>query len=125
MIDRLTVQGETRGAVRHQTLALSFTNLLAKVGFARGTEFTLATLRGVKRNYVVTHFHTGNPFADGFNNATTFVTQNGWKDSFRVFTRQGERIGMANTAGNNANAHFTGLRWHNIHFFDRQRRSEE
>src|SRR5690554_7304679 len=75
MIDRLTVQGETRGAVRHQTLALSFTNLLAKVGFARGTEFTLATLRGVKRNYVVTHFHTGNPFADGFNNATTFVTK--------------------------------------------------
>src|SRR5690554_8111072 len=109
MIDRLTVQGETRGAVRHQTLALSFTNLLAKVGFARGTEFTLATLRGVKRNYVVTHFHTGNPFADGFNNATTFVTQSGWKDSYRLFTRQGTRSGRTNSAGKHENAHLRRL----------------
>ena len=34
MKNRLAVLEEARGAVRHQTLALRFTDLLAQIGFA-------------------------------------------------------------------------------------------
>eukprot|EP00166_Cyanidium_caldarium_P005565 ctg_6843.g463 len=73
--NRLALVGKTRGAVRHQALALGGANGLAEVGLARQAEFALAAFRGVQRDHMVTHSHRGHALAHRLNHRTAFMTE--------------------------------------------------
>ena len=79
MQDRFAVFVEPASAIGHQAFALGFADLLAKVGFARFAEFTLAAFRCVERDHMIAHGYAGNTFADGFDNAATFMAKHDGK----------------------------------------------
>ncbi len=116
----LAFVGEARGAVRHQALALGSTDRLAQVGLARQAELALAAFRGVQRDHVVAHGQRGHALAYGFDDRTAFMAKNGWEDALRVGTRQGVGVGVADTAGDHAQQHFTGLGHGHVDFDDFQ-----
>ena len=121
MENRFAVLAEAAGTVWHQALPLSRTNRLTQVGFARSTELTLAAFGGVQRNHMVAHLNTGDAFTDRFNNTATFVTQNRREDTFRIITRQSERVGMAYAGGDDLHTDLTCFRRCDLYFFNGQR----
>jgi hypothetical protein len=86
VINRLTIVGETGGAIWHQAFALSGANGLTKIRFTGFTELTLTTFCGVQRNNMIAGFQAGHPFADFHNNATAFVTEYRREYAFRIIT---------------------------------------
>src|SRR5476649_606145 len=121
MENRLAVFEETGGAVWHQTFALRGTYCLTEVGFARFTEFALATFRGVERNHMIAHCHAGDTFTDRFYYTAAFVAEDRREDAFWVFAREGVGIGMAHAGCHDTHQNFAFLWRHQIHFFDRER----
>ncbi|MPN43710.1 hypothetical protein SDC9_191270 [bioreactor metagenome] len=121
MEDRLAVLAEAAGAVRHQAFALGGADRLAQVGLARQAELALAAFRGIERNHMVADSDRGHAFADRFNDAAPFVTEDGRKDPFRIGAGQGEGIGVADAGGNNAYQHFPGFRRGDVDFGDFER----
>src|SRR3989344_2926821 len=119
--NRLALVGKTSCAVRHQAFALGCANRLAEVGFARQAEFALTAFRGVQRDHMIANRHRGHAFADRFDDSPAFVTEDGRENAFRVSTREGVGIGMADTGSHHAQQHFTGLGHGDIDFNDLQR----
>ncbi|MNT35089.1 hypothetical protein D3C72_1711030 [compost metagenome] len=117
----LTLVGETRGAIRHQTLALSGTNGLAQVGLAGAAEFALAALGGIQRDHMIAHCNRSDAFTHRLDDGAAFVPQDRRKDTFRVRAGQGVGIGVADTAGDNAQQHFASLGHGHVDFDDLQR----
>ena len=120
MENRLAFVGEASSAVRHQAFALGRADSLAEVGLARLTEFALAAFRGVERNHMIAHSHRGHALANGFDHRATFVAEDRREDAFRIGTRQGVGVGVANAGGDHAQQHFTGLGHGDIDFNDLQ-----
>ncbi len=118
MIDGLAIFREAGGAVRHQPLALGGTDLLAEVGLAGFAEFALAALGGVERDHVIAHLDAGDPFADRFDDAAPFVTENAGEDPFRILTGEGEGIGVADAGRDDAHPHLARLWRHDLDLFD-------
>ncbi len=117
----LALVGKARGAVGHQAFALGGANGLAQVGFARQAELALAAFRGIQRNHMIADSDRRHAFADGFNHCATFVSQDRWKDAFRVCTGQRVGIGMTNPGGHDAQQDFTGLGHGDVDFNDLKR----
>lgn len=118
VIDGLAIFREAGGAVRHQPLALGGADLLAEVGLAGFAEFALAALGSVERDHVIADFDAGDPFADGFDDAAPLVAENAGEDPFRIFTGEGEGIGVADAGGDDAHPHLARLRRHDLNLFD-------
>ena len=91
------VERKTAGPVGHHALALCGTNSLTKIGFRVETEITLATLRRVERNHMITGFYRGNACAYLLHDARPFVAKNGGECTFRIIPRKRKSIGMADT----------------------------
>ena len=53
---------------------------------------------------------------NGFDNAATFVAQNGREQSLRIRTREGVRIGVTDTGGNDAHQNLSLLGRCNVNF---------
>ena len=118
MIDGLAILGEAGGTVRHQPLALGGADLLAQVGLAGFAELALATLGGVERDHVIAHLDAGDALADGFDDAAPLMTEDAGEDPFRIFTGEGEGIGVADAGRDYAHPHFARLGRHDLDFFD-------
>lgn len=58
--------------------------------------------------------------ADFLDHATAFMAEDDREHAFRILAGEGERIGMADPAGDNAHEHFAGLRTLHIDLLDRQ-----
>ena len=106
MMQRLTVERETAGAIRHQPFALRCPHRLAQIGFGVQAILAFAAFRGVQGNHVV-------PGADGFDlaagfdhNAGAFMAQNRRKQPLGILSRQGECIRMAQPGGLEFYQHF-------------------
>src|SRR5690606_28341205 len=82
----LAVQFEPTGAVRHQALALGFTNGAAQIGLARQTENAIAALWRIKRDHVITGLERGYAGTYLHDDTGAFMPQNGRKNAFRVIT---------------------------------------
>jgi len=63
----LALASEAAGAIRHQTLTLSDTDLLAQVGLWALAELAFTAFWNVARNNSVTNLNTGYTFTNGFN----------------------------------------------------------
>jgi hypothetical protein len=70
---------------------------------------------------VVADGQRGHAFADGFDDATAFMTQNAGKDAFGVSAGERLGIGVADTRRHGADEHFTRFRRLDVHFDDLQR----
>ena len=116
MENRLALVGETRGAIRHQALALRGADGLAQVGLATQAELALAAFRGVQRDHVIAHSHRGHALADGFHHCAAFMAQDRREDAFRVCARQGVGVGMAHAGRDHPQQHFASLGHGDIHF---------
>ncbi|MNZ60314.1 hypothetical protein D3C78_783820 [compost metagenome] len=116
----LAFVGEARGAVRHQALALGGADGLAQVGLAREAELALAAFRGVQRDDVVTDGDRGDALAYRLDDRATFVAEDRREDALRVGAGQGVGVGVADTAGDHAQQHFTGLGHGHVDFDDFQ-----
>jgi hypothetical protein len=108
---------ETSGFVWHQTATLSGTDLLAQIGLSRSTEFALFALWSVQWNNVVSWGDTGDTFTNTFDNTCTFVTQNDWEDTFRVFARPCVDVSVAQCASDDLHTYFTLFWWCDFNFF--------
>jgi hypothetical protein len=121
VVDRLAVQREARGRIRHQAAALRAADRLAQIGLLRQAEFALAAFRRVQRDDVVILAQAGDARADIDHDAGAFMAENGREDAFRVRARQGVVIGMANAGGLDFDQHLARLRAFELDFLDRQR----
>src|SRR5690242_6886573 len=121
MVNGLSILGEARRAVGHQSLPLRGSNRLAEVGFSRSAEFALAAFRGIKRDNMVAHFHTCDTLAQRLNDAASLMPKYGGKLSLGIFSRQRKRIGMADACSDNAHQYLALLRGLQVDFFDVQR----
>ena len=110
MEQRLALVGKARSPVGHHTFALGGAHGHAQVCFARCAEQTLAALGGIERNHMVTGLDTGDPFAQGHNDARTFMTQHGWEKPFGVFAREREGVCVADTGVRDLDQHLA-LAW--------------
>ena len=102
-------EGKPAGAVRHHTRTLSFSDGLAQVRFGVQAIFTLAALRGIKRDHMVARFecfHTGTHVD---HHAGSFVTEYRWKGAFGVVAAEGEGVGMADARRFDFDQYFAGL----------------
>lgn len=111
MEDGLAVFGESGGAVRHHSLALSGSNLRAEVSFVTLTEdaIILEALRGIARDNSITNLNISDTLADAFNNTCGFVTQDAWEKAFGVVTIKSVNICVAESVGNDLNSDFSSL----------------
>ena len=105
----LALIGKTRGAVRHQALALGGADRLAEIGFARQTEFALTAFRGVQRDDEIAGLDRGDAGADIAHDTRALMAQDRGKQALRIGARQGEGIGMADACRLDLDQHLTGL----------------
>jgi hypothetical protein len=104
------VEGKPAAAVRHQALALGFSDRLAQIGFARQAILALAAFRGVQRNDMIADTDRADAWACFHHHTGAFMTKDRWENTFRVSTREGKFIGMANASRLNFNQDFAGPR---------------
>nr|GEU28163.1 hypothetical protein [Tanacetum cinerariifolium] len=96
---RLAVEREAAGRVRHQSAALGRADGLAQIGLARQAEFALAAFRRVQRDHVVVFFEGFHARSHIDHDACAFVAEDGREQALRVGARQGVVIGMADAGG--------------------------
>ena len=121
VVHGISIVGKARRAVRHQALALRRPDGLAKIGLARRAEIALATFRRVQRDHVVPDGDRRNALADFFDDGAALVAEDRRENSLGVFTRQRERIGVADAGSDVAKQHFAGPGPLEIQHFDFQR----
>ena len=112
MEDVLASSTETGRAVRHQSLALSRTDLAAQVGLAtlrnrsvriinNGSkaahlaELALSALGRVERDDVVAHLDVGDTLANRLDDSPALVSADNGEGSLRILARERVRIGVA------------------------------
>ena len=110
VVQHLAIEGEARGAVRHQAATLGGTHGAAQVGLAGEAELALAAFRGIERNDVVARHQASHALAHFLDDTGAFVAQYGREQAFRVCAGQGERIGVTDGGIDDAYQHLTGLR---------------
>ncbi len=108
--DRLAVQREPAGAVRHYALALRGADRLAQVGLRMKAIFALATFRRVERNNMVARFQRGHISTDLKYDTRALMPKDGWKQPFWVRPRQSISVSMANAGGFDFHQYLTGFR---------------
>ena len=109
MKDRLAIEGETGGSVRHQPLALGGADRLTQVCLGVQAIIAFPAFRGVERDNMITRLERGNASAYLQHNTGAFMAEDRREQPFRVSTRKGEFISMADTGGLDFHQHFTGL----------------
>jgi len=110
VMDGLALVGESRGTVRHQPLALCGADLLAEIGLGVQAVLALAALRRIERYDVVAGFQRGDARPDLDYDASAFVAHDGRKQPFRIGTRDGEVVRVADTGGLDLDQDFASLR---------------
>ncbi len=70
---------------------------------------------------MVTRDDGSHAWANLFNDSPAFVAEDDRKLSFRIISREGKGIGVADAAGHHAQQHLPCLGAHHINFFDYQR----
>ena len=80
--------------------------------------FAFAAFRGVKRDHVIAHFKRGDTGTNFDNHTCALVAQNGRKRAFRVGTRQGEIVGVAQAGCLDFHQNLALLRAVQVHFHD-------
>ena len=73
MENRLAIESEATGVVRHQALSLSLSDGLAQIGFGMKTEIALTALGCVERDNMISRVYRGHTFAHFNNNTRTFM----------------------------------------------------
>jgi hypothetical protein len=129
---------EARGSVRHNTLALSGSDLATEVGLARLAELALLALGGaelrvsfepgkhkvhqdlLKSNNVVTSLHIGDALADGFDNTGTLVSKDNGESTLGVLAGEGVGICVADTSVVDLDSDLAGLGSGNLNVLDGQ-----
>ena len=94
---RLAAEGKAAAAVGHQALALGHPDRLAEIGLGIETVLARPAFRRVERDHMIALFETGDTGPGIDHHAGTLVTENGWKQAFRVVAGQGERIRVADS----------------------------
>jgi hypothetical protein len=114
--DWLAIQRKPTCAVRHQALALGFTDGLTKIGFWVQTKITGSTLWCVEWDHVVTHLKIFYPLANLYYDTCAFMAQYGGEGPLRVIPRQGKRIGVADAGSLNLYHDLAGRRAPDLNF---------
>src|SRR3954466_11450794 len=118
MEDGLAVVAETRGAVRHQPLALRCPDRGAEVGFLAETAFALPAFRGVERDDVIAGFHRRYSRAHLTYDASAFMTKDRRENSLAIEAVEGIGVGMADARRLYLDKDFAGFRAFQIEFDD-------
>ena len=91
MVDGLPILGQTRRAVRHQTLALGGPDDGTQVGLVRGTEDTVLgplALGGVAGDDGISDCDTGDTLTNTLYNCGCFMSENYRKQTFWIMPVQ-------------------------------------
>lgn len=94
-MDFFTLAREPRGSIRHHTFPLCRSDFTTQVGLARLAKLAFTTFSRVEWDDVVSGFDVGDTFTDAFDDASAFVTEDRGEQTFRVFAREGVRVGVA------------------------------
>ena len=86
---------KARAAVGHDTLALGRSDRRAQIGLARQTRRALPAFRHVGRDHVIAAFHRRHIAPDLDHETGAFMAQDRGKQAFRIGTRAGEFVGVA------------------------------
>jgi hypothetical protein len=130
VVDLLAADGEARGAVGHEALALGGADRGAQIGLARQARGALPAFRGVQRDDVVALCHGSDARPDVDHDAGALVPEDRREQAFRIGARARELVGVAHAGGLDLDQHLAGLRTIERHrrdlerlaFFERHRR---
>lgn len=88
--------GKASGSIGHDTLSLGASNSGTEVGFGAHAKDAgwFAALRSVGWNDMISRLDRGDTFTDTLHDASSFVTQNTGKQSFRILATLGVDIGV-------------------------------
>ncbi len=117
------VERKTAAAIGHHALPLRHADRLAQIGFFGNAVFTLAALRHVQWNHVITPLQRGHTRPHVNHDARAFVPQNCREQALRVRARQRELVGMANPGGLDFHQHLARARPRQIDIRYHQRRA--
>ena len=109
MVNGPSFERKPAGPIGHQAFSLRGANRPAEVGLSGFAELALPTLGRVEGNHMIAGLEGNDAGPHLFNNGAPFVTENGWKDPFRVLPRKRIGIRVANTGGNHAEQYFPVL----------------
>jgi hypothetical protein len=123
VVELLAVEGEPRGAVGHQALALGGADGGAQIGLARQARRALAAFRRIERDDVVALFDAGHARADIDHDAGALMAEDRRKQPFRVGARQRELVGVADAGGLDLDQHLALPRAFEVDLGDLQRLS--
>jgi hypothetical protein len=127
---------EARGAVGHDTLALGRADLAAQVRLARLAELALLALGGagsvsgnlareggedvLEGDDVVAGLHVGDALTNRLDDTSALMSQDNGERALGVLSRQGVRIGMADTGVVNLDSDLVGLGGSDLNVLDAQ-----
>src|SRR6202167_3513902 len=119
--DRLALMAETRGAVRHQALALGGADRGAQIGLLAEAAFALAAFGGVERDHVIAGLHRGDARADLPDDAGALMAEDRGENSFAVQTIQRIGIGVTDARRLDLDKDFASLWTIQVEFDDLKR----
>jgi hypothetical protein len=92
-------------------LTLRGTDLGTEVGLGRHAKDAgrLVALRRVGGDDMVTNGDREDAFTNAFHDATSFVSQNGREEAFRIVSVEGVNVSVTQGVGNDLDTHFPGL----------------
>ena len=67
---------------------------------------------------MIADLDAGDALADGLDDTAPFMAQDAGEDPFRIFTGEGEGIGVADAGRDDAHPHLAGLGRHDLDLFD-------
>ena len=105
-------------AVGHQSLTLGGADGRAQIGLAAETGLALATFGNVERDDVVADFEALHVFTHFHHHAGAFVAKHAGEESFGVFARESEGVGMADAGGLNFHHDLVGAGCVQVDFYD-------
>jgi hypothetical protein len=109
VVQLLAIEGEARGAVRHDTLTLSRPDRGAQIGLAGQAGGALPAFGRIERDNMVALFDAGHARSDIDDDAGTLMTQNGGEQALRVGPGERELIGVANAGRLDLDQNLPGL----------------
>ena len=121
MKDGLALVAETRGAVRHQALALGGSDRGAEIGLLAEAAFALPAFRRVERDHVIARFDRGDAGADLAHDASAFMAQDRRKNSLAVESVQRIGVSVADSCRLDLDEDLTRLWTFQIEFDDFER----
>jgi len=111
---------KSAGAIRKDASTLGGSNLSTQVGLARLAELAFLALGGIKSHNVITGLDVGHALSDGFNDASTFVTEDNRESTLGIFSGECVGISMAHTSVHDLDADFMCFGRGNFDVFDGQ-----